>query len=62
MDILDTQKLRIELAKINKSYSWLAKEIGYTRQYMNYLVKTESTRHIKKMAEAMDMEVHDLIK
>jgi hypothetical protein len=62
MEILDTQKLRIELAKINKSHAWLAKQIGFSRQYMGWIVKTKSVVRIDDMAEVLNMGREDLIK
>ena len=62
MDILDTRKLRIELAKIDHNYAWLAKEIGYTRQYITYLVKNKSIQHVDKIADALGLAPKDLIK
>jgi hypothetical protein len=62
MDTLDTQKLRIELAKIDRSHAWLARKLGFSRQYMGWLTKTESVKYVDEMAEALNMYRSDLIK
>lgn len=62
MEILDTQKLRVELAKINKSHAWLARELGFSKQYMGWIVKTKSVVRIDDMAETLNMKRKDLIK
>jgi hypothetical protein len=59
---LDTYRLRVELAKINRSRQWLAEKIGYTRQYVYYLVKNKSIKHVEKMANALGLDPKDLIK
>lgn len=61
MEKLDTYNLRIALAKINKNYSWLAKQMGFTRQYIHHIVKTGSTKHIDKIAKILDLDIKDLI-
>jgi hypothetical protein len=62
MEILDRQKLRIELAKINKSHAWLAKKLGFSRQYMGWLTKTQSVKCVDEMAEVLNMKREDLVK
>ena len=59
---LDTLKLRVELAKIDKNYAWLARQIGYTRAYISYIVKNESLMHIEKIASTLGLKTKDLIK
>ena len=48
-------KVKIELAKINKSQRWLADQIGYTETYLSDVLcgtqKSETAK--KKIAEAL---------
>ena len=62
MEQLDAQKLRIELAKINKSHAWLAYQLGFSRQYLGQLVKAESGRCIDDMAKVLKVNPKSLIK
>jgi hypothetical protein len=62
MEKLDTQKLRIELARINKSHAWLAGKLGFSRQYMRQLVKTENARCVYRIASILEINIEDLIK
>ena len=58
---LNTQKIRIELAIINKSQAWLAKQMGYTRQYINFLMKRKSVLRVNEMATILGIDPNDLI-
>jgi len=62
MEKLDTQKLRIELAKINKSHAWMARKLGFSRQYLSQLVKAENAKHVYRMASVLGIKIQDLIK
>jgi len=62
MDILDKQKLRMELARINKSHAWLARRLGFSKQYLSELIKKESTKHVEDIAEILDTTKRSLIK
>ncbi len=62
METLDKQKLRMELARINKSHAWLARQLGFSRQYLNFLIKKESTKNIEDIAQILDVTKQALIK
>ena len=61
LDTLDKQKLRVELAKIDRSHAWLARQLGFSRQYMNWITKTQSVKCVDRMAEVLNLEREDLI-
>lgn len=58
---LNITRIRVELAKIDKNQSWLAKQLGYTRAYISHLIKTKSLKHVDKFAEVFDLDPKDLI-
>ena len=62
METLDKQKLRMELARINKSHAWLARKLGFSKQYLSFLIKKESLKNIEDIAEILDVTKRSLIK
>jgi hypothetical protein len=53
----------VELARINKSHSWLAKKLGLSsRQALDYYLKLSRPYNLKKMAEILGVDPKDLIK
>ena len=61
MDKLNTLQLRIELAKIDKSRTWLARQMGFTRQYLTQLVQSKSLKYVGEIAYILDIDKDDLI-
>ena len=61
MNKLNTLQLRIELAKIDKSRAWLARQMGFTRQYLTQLVQSKSLKYVGEMAYILDIDPKDLI-
>jgi len=61
MDKLNTLQLRIELAKIDKSRAWLARQMGFTRQYLTQLVQSKSLKYVGEIAYILDIDPKDLI-
>jgi len=61
MDKLNTLQLRIELAKIDKSRAWLARQMGFTRQYLTQLVQSKSVKYVGEIAYILDIDKDDLI-
>ena len=61
MDKLNTLQLRIELAKIDKSRAWLARQMGFTRQYLTQLVQSKSLKYVGEIAYILDIDKDDLI-
>jgi len=62
MEKLDTQQLRIELARIKKSHAWLAGKLGFSRQYLMELVKDENPRCVYRIASILGIKIEDIIK
>ena len=62
MERLNTLQLRIELAKIDKSRAWLARQLGFSRQYLTQLVQAESTKYVGEIAYILDIDKEDLIR
>lgn len=56
----NTQKIKMALAFINKSQSWLAKEMGSTPQAFNQRMKTDkfSTVELDGIAKALGAVYH----
>ena len=53
-------KIRVELAKIGKNQTWLAKQLGYTRSYISYLIGKNDQRYLDEMAKAIGVDHKDL--
>lgn len=54
---------RVALAQRDKTFSWLASEVGMSRQALSYIRRRESASGatIKKIADALDMKVSEFI-
>ena len=61
MEKLNTMRVRIELAKLDKNWAWLGRQIGYTRQYMHHIKTTGKLTIVDKMAKALNVDTKDLI-
>ena len=61
MQTLDTYRIRVELAKMDKNYTWLARRTGYTRSYISYIVKTRKLTIVDKIANALELPKDSLI-
>jgi DNA-binding Xre family transcriptional regulator len=59
---LNTLKLRVELAKIEKNQTWLADQIGVSRQYVAQLIKNKRLSRVEDFARVLKIEVRDLIR
>jgi len=59
---LNLTKLRIELARIDKSHTWLAAQLGYkTKQAYFYHIRKRSTKDVMKIADVLRVDPNDLI-
>lgn len=59
---LNKIKLRMELARIDKSHAWLAKKLGFnSRQAFYHYLKAGRTDHVQKIADILQIDPNDLI-
>jgi hypothetical protein len=58
---LNQSKIRVELAKKDKSFTWLAEEIGMTRQAFSFSYKTKSIKHVPAIAQVFGLTEADLL-
>ena len=61
MQKLNTLKLRVRLAELDKPKAWLAREIGISRQYMHHIIKCKKVNHIQKIASVLGIDAGDLV-
>jgi hypothetical protein len=59
---LDTVKIQNLLKALEKNKSWLAKEIGMGRQWVQYDMKTGCLSRAHLYAKVFNMDPKDLIK
>jgi len=62
---LNTQKIRSELKRLGKTQSAMARELGYTRQMIWYILAAKRRPHfatVEKIARYFKMDPKDLIK
>ena len=57
---LNVTRLRVELAKIDKNYSWLAEQMGVTRQYIHSEIKKRSVSRVEDFAKILGVDEEDL--
>lgn len=61
---LNVDRIDFELYKIGKDRSWLAEKMGFTRQWISYLLKdgnNTTLKTIEKIATALSINPKDLI-
>jgi len=58
---LDIIQLRVELAKIGKTQSWLADQCGCTKQNISHIIKHRRINLVPRMAEILKINVEDLV-
>jgi len=59
---IDTDKIKNELKRRNKTQYWLSEEIGASKQLVSYWLRTKSIAGAERIAKALDMEPKDLIR
>ncbi len=59
---LNVEKIKVELKRIGKNQSWLAKEMGVARQYLSYIFKHKPITQAERIAKALNLDPKDLIK
>ena len=60
MGKLNTYRIRIELAKLNKNYTWLAGQMGYTRQYIHHIIKNKNVKFAGRIANIFNLGEEEL--
>jgi hypothetical protein len=58
---LNTTRLRIELARINETQTWLAEQCGCTKQNISHIIKHRRINLVFEMSEALKIDPKDLI-
>jgi len=58
---INRTKIRVELAKRNKKKTWLARELGITRQGMHYIFESGSLKRLSDIARILEVDEHELI-
>lgn len=59
---LNTEKIINELSRVSKTQSWLANQLGITRQYISYILKKRPITWADRIAKILNMNPRDLIK
>ena len=58
---LDDIRVDIELAKLRKSRSWLAEQLGMTRQRYGYYHNSRSIKYVDEISDIFGVKVYDLL-
>lgn len=62
--ILNRKKIELELERLGKTKSWLAREMGATRQWIDQIINDDSGKTletISKIGKALGVDPKDLI-
>ena len=63
---LNTKKILTELTRLDKNQSWLARQMGVSRSWINYIMtqsdRSFTFRTVDKIAKALNLDSKDLIK
>jgi len=58
---LNTKKVKSELARIDRTQTWLAEQIGTTRQSVSEMLRNGSVKAAEKIGHVLGIEPKDLI-
>jgi transcriptional regulator len=58
---LNVIALRVELAKIGKTQTWLADQCGCTKQNISHIIKHRRINLLPRMSEILKINIEDLI-
>jgi transcriptional regulator len=58
---LNVIALRVELAKIGKTQTWMADQCGCTKQNISHIIKHERVNLVPRMSEVLKIDPKDLI-
>ena len=59
---LNTDKIKSELERIEKNQSWLAEQLGVSRQRVSSILKWASLKNAERIGEVLGINPRDLIK
>lgn len=59
--ILNSEKIKKELKRRGETQTWLAKQLGTTRQNVFYMLENRSLRAADKIGNILDIEPKDLL-
>lgn len=59
---LNTEKILKELARIDRSQTWLADKVGISRALMSYRLKKGALVGVEDVARVLDYDPKDLIR
>ncbi|MCP4262774.1 MAG: transcriptional regulator [Planctomycetes bacterium] len=59
---LNVYRIRVELAKMDKNYTWLAQQMKLTRQMVSNIIKNKKVEpgYSKRIADVLDIDRKDL--
>jgi hypothetical protein len=58
---LNQVRIRIELAKLNKPQSWLAEQLGESRQKWHYYYKNRKLDYLPQISTVLKIPEQDLV-
>ena len=59
---LNIDKIKNELNRIDKNQSWLAEQLGVSRQRVSAIFSMASLRNAERIGKVLEIEPRDLIK
>jgi len=59
--LLDSNKVKDELNKNERTVAWLARQVGLKPESMQYIIYNRSVRHADKIANALGCNMMDLL-
>jgi len=60
--ILNSEKVKAELQRINKTQTWLADQMQTTRQNVSEMLRNGSARSAERIGDVLGIDPKDLIK
>ncbi|HUT43144.1 MAG TPA: hypothetical protein VMW95_02315, partial [Desulfobacterales bacterium] len=58
---LDSDKIMFFLERKEQTKTWLAKELGFSRQRLQYILDCQTTAHLKKIAKVLGVKQSSLL-
>ena len=59
---LNVEKIKAELARMERNQSWLARKMNISRQLLSYKIRSKKITHAERIAKALNLNPRDLIK
>lgn len=58
---LNVEKVKAELARMERNQSWLARKMDVSKQLLSYMILSKKITHADRIAKALNLNPRDLV-